>query len=506
MIRNLIIVLVAVLTITTQAKEIAEEDNVLVLTNDTFDEALEKHKHILVEFYAPWCGHCKQLAPAYAAAATQLKDSDSDIKLAKVDATVEQDLGQKYGIKGYPTIKFFSDSNVIEYNGGRTADDIVNWLKKKTGPAATELNTVAELNTLKEGNQVVVIGVFKKTDSDLAESFLQVAKSRDDLPFAITSNADILKELNVKADTVVLLKTFDEGRNDLTKDITEATIREFIQTNQLPMVVEFNAESAQKIFGGDIKDHILLFSGKKTDVYEQLQEEFKQAAKVYRGKVLFVSIDTDDEENERVLEFFGLKQANLPAMRLITLKDEMTKFKPESNEITADVVKTFVQSYLDGKLKPHLLTQDLPDDWDKQPVKVLVGTNFDEVAKDKSKTVLVEFYAPWCGHCKALFPIWDQLGEQYKDRDDVVIAKIDSTANELEDVKIQSFPTIKMFPKDSDEVIDYNGERTLEGFSKFIDSNGLEGGQASEETAEHAEGAGDEEEEPSSDHTAHVDL
>ncbi|CAF1577536.1 unnamed protein product, partial [Didymodactylos carnosus] len=123
MIRNLIIVLVAVLTITTQAKEIAEEDNVLVLTNDTFDEALEKHKHILVEFYAPWCGHCKQLAPAYAAAATQLKDSDSDIKLAKVDATVEQDLGQKYGIKGYPTIKFFSDSNVIEYNGGRTADD-----------------------------------------------------------------------------------------------------------------------------------------------------------------------------------------------------------------------------------------------------------------------------------------------------------------------------------------------------------------------------------------------
>ncbi|CAF1083387.1 unnamed protein product, partial [Didymodactylos carnosus] len=264
--------------------------------------------------------------------------------------------------------------------------------------------------------------------------------------------------------------------------------------------------SAQKIFGGDIKDHILLFSGKKTDVYEQLQEEFKQAAKVYRGKVLFVSIDTDDEENERVLEFFGLKQANLPAMRLITLKDEMTKFKPESNEITADVVKTFVQSYLDGKLKPHLLTQDLPDDWDKQPVKVLVGTNFDEVAKDKSKTVLVEFYAPWCGHCKALFPIWDQLGEQYKDRDDVVIAKIDSTANELEDVKIQSFPTIKMFPKDSDEVIDYNGERTLEGFSKFIDSNGLEGGQASEETAEHAEGAGDEEEEPSSDHTAHVDL
>ena len=110
---------------------------------------------------------------------------------------------------------------------------------------------------------------------------------------------------------------------------------------------------------------------------------------------LFVTVDADEAENERVLDYFGLAKTALPSIRLITLKDQMSKYKPDFTEITSKDLISFVTSFFDGKLKPHLLSQEIPEDWDKTPVKVLVGKNFNEVAKDKSKTVLVIFIAPW---------------------------------------------------------------------------------------------------------------
>lgn len=82
----------------------------------------------------------KKLAPEYSAAAIELKKAgDNYVPLAKVDATAEPTIAEKFSVQGYPTIKFFINGQVVDYEGGRTTPDIVSWILKKSGPPSVEL-------------------------------------------------------------------------------------------------------------------------------------------------------------------------------------------------------------------------------------------------------------------------------------------------------------------------------------------------------------------------------
>jgi len=479
------------LVVGSMAEEIKKDEGVLVLTESNFQQAIDDHEFILVEFYAPWCGHCKALAPEYAKAAQALAEKDSNIALAKLDATEEGKVAEKFEVRGYPTLKFFRNGKATEYNGGRTADTIVSWLEKKTGPPAKTLDTVEAAKAFVEDNEIAVIGFFKDVESEAAKEYLNAAGGMDDVPFGISSVAEVAAEYSVEGDAgVALFKKFDEGRNNLEGDITEAAVVKFVAGNSLPLVIDFNQETAQKIFSGEIKSHLLMFVSAKAEAYAGQVEVARAVAAENKGELLFVTINTDEEDHKRIMEFFGLEDSELPSMRIIKLEEDMSKFKPEDTSITVENVKAFVNAYKAGELKPHLMSEEVPDDWDKEPVKVLVGKNFNEVAMNAEKDVLVEFYAPWCGHCKQLEPIYKQLGEAFKDDENIVIAKMDSTLNEVEQVKVQGFPTIKLFKKGDNAIVDYNGERTLEGFTAFLKSGGVDGAGAEEDDDE--EGGHDE--------------
>jgi len=101
-------------------------------------------------------------------------------------------------------------------------------------------------------------------------------------------------------------------------------------------------------------------------------------------------------------------------------------------------------------------------------VKTAVARNFDELVTKSEKDVLVEFYAPWCGHCKKLTPIYEELGEKMAD-EDVEIVKMDATANDVPpQFNVRGFPTLFWLPKDTKTPKTYEGGREVDDFVKYI--------------------------------------
>jgi len=474
--------LVGLLAASVFAHDFETEESVIVGTADNFDDVLAASSHVLVEFYAPWCGHCKSLAPEYAKAAQQLEKDGSNVLLVKVDATVHGELAKEFGVGGYPTLKWFKGDrkNPMDYKGGRKEAEIVSWVTKKSGPPAVPVEGADAATKFKTDNEVAVVGF---VSGDKLDAFNAAGDSFDDVPFGVL-DADAAAALEVAEGQVALLKQFDDGRVNFDGEGSEALIA-FVKAEQLPLVNEFSDKTAPKIFGGDLKQHNLLFAAKSASDYDTIYAAYSEAAKAFKGKLLFVLVDCDVEDNKRVMEFFGITEENCPDMRVINMEKNMAKYAPESADLTTAGITGFVNGVLDGTIKRHLKSEEVPDNSDNA-VKVVVGKNFDELVMDPTKNVFVEFYAPWCGHCKSLAPVWEELGEKYKDHPNIVIAKSDATANEFETVEVQGFPTLKFFPAGG-EMQDYNGGRTLDDFVKFLEPEG-----AAEDSEEAEEDGHDE--------------
>lgn len=240
---NILIVLSALLVYSAEA-------GVVDLSKENFDDVVDGSNHVFVKFYAPWCGHCKNLAPDYEIVGETFKTGDNVI-IAKVDADEEQEIGGRFGIQGFPTLKYFpkgeSNSKGEDYEGQRSADAIVSFMNGKAG-------------------------------------------------------------------------------------------------------------TARKVH------------------------------------------------------------------------------KPPS------------------------------------AVTILSNSNFEAIVKDPTKFVLVEFYAPWCGHCKSLAPIYEKLAQVYEGEESVVIANLDATEHRDigQSYDVSGFPTIKYFPQDDKAGMTYESGRSLDNFVTFI--------------------------------------
>uniref|UniRef100_A0A8C8R4S2 Protein disulfide-isomerase A4 n=1 Tax=Pelusios castaneus TaxID=367368 RepID=A0A8C8R4S2_9SAUR len=455
----------------------------LVLTKENFDEMVNDADIILVEFYAPWCGHCKRLAPEYEKAAQELSKRTPPIPLAKVDATAETDLAKKFDVSGYPTLKIFRKGKPFDYNGPREKYGIVDYMIEQAGPPSKQIQATKQVQEfLKDGDDVIIIGIFNG-EMDKAYQLYQDAANalREDYKFHHTFSSEIAKFLKVTPGKLVVMQPekfqskHEPKMNVLDlKDSTDGSeIKAHVVKHALPLVGHRKTSNDAKRY---TKRPLVV-------VYYTVDFSFdyRVATQYWRSKVLEVAKDfpeytfaiSDEEDYSSEIKDLGLIDSGEDVNAAI-LDEGGKKYAMKPEEFDSDVLREFVLAFKKGKLKPIVKSQPVPKN-NKGPVKIVVGKTFDTIVMDPKTDVLIEFYAPWCGHCKQLEPVYTELGKKYKNEKNLVIAKMDATANDVtnDHYKVEGFPTIYFAPSSNKKspIKFEGGNRDLEHLSKFVEEH-----------------------------------
>jgi protein disulfide-isomerase A3 len=457
------------------ALESSLASDVLEYTDANFESKITQHDVALVEFYAPWCGHCKRLAPEYETAATALKSNDPPVSLIKVDCTVETKTCGKYGVNGYPTLKIFKNGESTDYNGPRESDGIIKYMRSRAGPASKELNTVEEFDKFLSNFEHSIIGFFSKTDSALATEFKKVADQlSESLRFAHTTNQDILAKYN-HIDKVVIYQpprlqvVLEPKENVYTGTGTSSDLKKFLQENLHGIVghrTTANSQDFKKPLVVVLYNLDYIRDPKGSNYVRNRVIKVAQKLKSENLGLTFAVSSVDEFRNE--LTEFGVESPESSGKFIIGRGSKDQKYKFEG-EYSVENLEKFSRDLAAGNLEQFLKSEPVPTS-NSDAVITVVAKNFDQVVNDANKDVLIEFYAPWCGHCKSLAPKYEELANKLKDEDEILIAKFDATANDVPSLyNVQGFPTLFFVPKDGKNAPrKYEGGREVDDFIKYL--------------------------------------
>ncbi|PON94599.1 Protein disulfide isomerase [Trema orientale] len=449
-----------------ESKESETKEFVLTLDHSNFSDTISKHKFIVVEFYAPWCGHCKKLAPEYEKAASVLSSHDPPVVLAKVDCNEEENraIVSEYDIRGFPTIKILRNGgkNIQEYKGPREADGIVDYLKKQSGPASAEIKTVEDASGLIEDKKIVVVGVFPKFSGEEFENFLALAeKLRSDNEFGHTSDAKLLPrgESSVTGPFVRLFKPFDELFVD-SKDFNVEALEKFVEDSSVPTITEFNKDPSNhpfviKFFNSP-NAKAMLFLNFTGEVVDAFRSKYREVAEKYKSEGISFLLG-DVEASQGAFQYFGLREDQVPLI-VIQTNDGQKYLK---SNLEPDHIAPWVKEYKDGNVSPYKKSEPIPEQ-NNEPVKVVVAETLQDYVNSDKNSVYYDY--SWC------FILYFAIS--YEKDPDVVIAKLDATANDIpnDTFEVKGYPTL-YFKSASGKISQYDEDRTKEAIIAFIEKN-----------------------------------
>jgi len=374
------------------------DGTVTELTDDTFEDFIATNDVIMMEFYAPWCGHCKRVSPTFDDAARQMAGEMPMVKLAKIDVSGENNVKvkDKYEIAGFPIFNVFRGGQklykVLEEPHERNVPNIMQILKKEAASPPPP----------GPGEPVHI-------KFELATSMrLMEHKIRHQFAFFYNSR--------------------DKKANKMLADLKKTAAR-----------------YAKKAVKGENEPMLTLYLDVSNPQHNGVNGRFKVRA--------------SDVPCMRVAQLYPVGSHAGNGMRVMTPPDNIPEIKDRKIK-NFKAMNAFVDAHFAKKTKPYLRSEPRPNPsfGHFAQLKDLIGNTYDDFVTDPSRYVMSFFYMPTCPHCKELTPQYASLAtkilELNKDRPEgepeIILARMNTVRNDVghEKVYTGSYPTLYWFGKD----------------------------------------------------------
>jgi protein disulfide-isomerase A1 len=471
---------------------------VMELNETTFDEAQALPGEMLVEFYAPWCGHCKEFAPKYnrfGRLAQLDNDLPKDFIVAKVDATANDVLKDRFGVTGYPTLKLFLNNDitvkgtdhdvVVTYTGERSLVDLDQFVKVYLAEVPVLENTKEAVRAFVEdivgGKSHALVGYFDRPENPAARALKGMAKvmAREvDVKSALVYEegmpaSEMGLRLLVRFERVGEAPWFacgvsTEGAAPEGWDEEEdgewtgadwdaaqvAEMARFIKTSTVPPL-SFYGKAGQiaSIFERGMEAMLLVFD--EINAVAKYDSELRAASAVYPGRLSIMVIPFYET---KVLKAFSVAEPKdgKPVIKLLDARTSIARMKRYRYDGGGEAVDAaslieyqhrFWRGELDTAGLREYKTKDPVENTRSELVPEVVGSTFvPSVLANRSDDVVVMYFAPWCKYCAKFINDFRSMAKAYKEIPSLSFMKLDDTQNEVDFQNYTSIPDVPSYP------------------------------------------------------------
>ncbi|ORX44128.1 hypothetical protein BCR36DRAFT_406487 [Piromyces finnis] len=334
------------------------------LTSSDFEEKTSDDMWFVM-FHAPWCGHCKQLAPTWNSVAYHLK---GQVNVGKVDCTANGKICQQMNVQGYPTLKVVQGKESTEYRGSRQIDEILNFAISYTSTALTAIEN-DDLEKFVSNNENNYVYYYDSSNPNLKDLKLYLnsarAHSNSGAKFLVTSDTQILETLGYEnADTkqskLVLLQDHNTKKIQFTKNLSsENDLNKWFAETKYPLFTEISSQNSEEIMDNHDLVVISFIDGNTvhswTPKFRDIARKWRASKLADNHNVVFTWID-GSKWSKYISKVYHLEPTDLP--RVILTKPDTEQFYDYSKNgklIHEDDINEVLESVYDGSIEPKYI-------------------------------------------------------------------------------------------------------------------------------------------------------